>query len=293
MGKAGKAKRAKKVVKRTVKSKQRKASKTSRSALVPVTLVAAHLRFDRAPYDPLPGMDLDEAIMVATSLLLAKPDKPSPAAAEEAARLAIARDRANVLRDRHDGTSPERRDPYARPFDVAMDRAWETFVRRVRDYAELPFDRHPDVDDAKKAYAIVHDLSILELNYLAEFAQIGARIDDLRREGLLESARTWVGTAFVDEVIHCHAAYGKALDARPPHASSDPSGGAELGNARLALTGAIGEYVFQLMAQARAGRKDTWEAVTKGLEPIAMFRAERADLNQRVPKPPPTHPPVA
>ncbi|HEY8077363.1 MAG TPA: hypothetical protein VIF62_24725, partial [Labilithrix sp.] len=129
----------------------------------------------------------------------------------------------------------------------------------------------------------VRDLSILRLNYLAEFAQIGARLDALRREGLLEDVRDFAGATFVDEVLFQHGEYGKAIGV------GTKDDGA---TARLALIDAVHDYVLQVLALARTGQPKTWETVTRALRPIDELREKRAA--RRPPQPaPPAHPPIA
>ncbi len=227
-----------------------------------------HARFDRAPYEPLPILDGAEAVALAKALLAKKPGK-LPEAERLAAAVAKAR---GALGDD------------ARSHDVAMDRAWLAFVRRIRDYSELPPERHTRTRDAQKVYAIVSDLSILRLNYLAEFAQIGARLDALRREGLVDDARDFAGAPFFDEVMFQHAEYGKALGiggARDDSAAS-----------RLALLDALHDYVLHVLALARAGQPKTWDAVARALQPIVDLRQKQARAAHRAPPAPPAHPPV-
>ncbi len=234
-------------------------------------------------------MELGEAVALAKELLAAKPARTTAAIAEEAERVRAAFDRANELRD----DSTEATSVLARPFDVAMDRAWATFVRRVQDYAELPAALHPDAVEATKVYAIVEDLSILKLNYLAEFAQIGSRLDALKREGLLDPARSFAGAPFFDEVLRCHAIYGEAIGVAdaPTVENATP----DRGNARLELVDAIGEYVVQTLATARAGNHESWSVVTGALAPIVELRARQAEelLAQPPPKTPRVHPPIS
>jgi hypothetical protein len=211
--------------------------------------------------------------------------KPAKAAsiAEDARRLSAARDRAKKIASE---------EPVAKPFDVAMDRAWATIVRRIRDHAELPVERHPEAITAAKVYAVVHDLSILKLNYLAEFAQIGARLDSLKREGLLDAARTFAGEAFIDEVLHCHAKYGEALGLMD--GSEEVKAPVERGVARLQLIEAISEYTYQVLALARAGHQDSWRVVRDALDPIVKLRDRQADDHRakEPPRAPPPHPPI-
>lgn len=247
----------------------------------------AHERFDRAAYE-LPVMDLSEAVELATALLAARPSKATPPVVEEARRLIAARDRARAVLGTHVGRQAS---TDARAYDVAMDRAWATFVRRVHDHVALPPARRFEAADVARIYSIVRDLSILELNYLAEFAQIGARLDALKREGLLEVARDLVGSVFVDEVLFCHGEYGQALGLLPS-ATAKSEVTVDRGEARLALVEVIAEYAVQVMAQARAGRRESWPPVTKALRPIGELRAlqQRA---QRAPRAAPNaHPPV-
>jgi hypothetical protein len=250
---------------------------------------ASHGRFDRAGYD-LPVMDLAEAIALATALLAARPAKAAPAVVEEGKRVAAARDRARAVQGKQDGRSAS---VDARAYDVAMDRAWATFVRRIQDHVELPPARRTHAADVARIYGIVSDLSILKLNYLAEFAQIGARLDSLKREGLLEVARELAGAAFVDEVLRCHGEYGQALGLMPA-ASTTADVVVDRGEARLALVEAIAEYTVQVMAQARAGRSESWAPVAKALGPIAELRARQQRAHRAPPAPPPRapHPPV-
>ena len=235
-------------------------------------------RFDRTPYE-LPVLGLTDAVALATALLAANPRLGGPLA-EEAKRLAAARDQAMAL-----GKGAGGDDADARSYDVAMDRAWSTFVRRIGDFAELPVARHLGATDAARVFAIVRDLSILELNYLAEFAQIGARIVDLKREGLLEAARDFAGAAFVDEVLHCHAAYGTALGVGDEKARARA-------DARLTLLAVLGDYTFQVLALARAGRPESWTHVRASLRPIAELRARQAQTPRTPAKRPPPHPPL-
>jgi hypothetical protein len=246
------------------------------------TAAASNERFDRAAYE-LPVMDLDEAVRLASALLASKPSKPAPAVVEEAKRVVAARDRArDVQKAQGDGaTSID-----ARAYDVAMDRAWATFVRRIQDHVELPSARRTDAADAARIYAIVSDLSILKLNYLAEFAQIGARLDSLKREGLLEVARALAGTAFVDEVLFCHGEYGQALGLMPAAPPKEDGGALARGEARLALVEALGEYAVQVMAQARAGRSESWSPVAKALGPIGDLRARQERARRAPPSAP-------
>ena len=250
------------------------------------TANASHERFDRNAYD-LPVLDLSEAVALATALLAARPSKAAPSVVEEAKRVAAARDRARAVQKGGAGSVD------ARAYDVAMDRAWATFVRRVEDHVELPAARRTNAADVARIYGIVSDLSILKLNYLAEFAQIGARLDALKREGLLEVARTLVGHAFVDEVLFCHGAYGQALGVT----GASPSSANVLvdrGEARLMLVEAIAEYAVQVTAQARAGRTESWTPVTKALAPIVVLRARQRRTHRTPPPAPPRapHPPV-
>ena len=240
-------------------------------------------------------MDLGEAIVLATALLASTPARSTAAIAEEAARMASARDRARaVQKTRGPGPSTS---VDARAYDVAMDRAWATFVRRIQDHVELPAPRRADAADAAKVYAIVRDLSILKLNYLAEFAQIGARLDALKREGLLEAAGDLTGAAFLDEVVRCHGEYGQALGVLGP-AKGDPVRGsdqaADRGEARLTLIESIAEYAVQVMAQARAGREESWGTVHAALKPIAALRTLHEHLQRTpdAPRPRAPHPPV-
>lgn len=138
--------------------------------------------------------------------------------------------------------------------------------------------------------ALAYDL---KLNYLAEFAQIGARLDSLKREGLLDVARSLAGASFVDEVLFCHGAYGQALGLMAP-ASSKPDAAVDRGEARLALVEAIAEYAVQVMAQARAGRAEGWTPITKALAPIADLRSRQQRAHRAPPAPPPRapHPPI-
>ena len=245
-------------------------------------------RFERHAYD-LPVLDLDEAVALATALLAAKPAKANAVIVEEAKRVAAARDRArSVLKKQSaDGAATD-----ARAFDVAMDRAWGTFVRRIQDHVELAGRAQEASADALRIFGVVCDLSILRLNFLAEFAQIGARLDALKREGLLEVASALAGPVFVEDVLRCHGEYGQALGLMP----AGPEGDAMIdrGEARNALAEAIGEYAVQVMAQARAGRHDSWAPVQKALEPIMHLRRRHARTRHADPAAGarPTHPPV-
>ncbi len=246
-------------------------------------------RFDRSPYE-IPPLDLSEAIALGTALLAARPRRQPPAIDEEAARLTAARDRARGA-VRADGTTVA-----ARPFDVAMDRAWGTMVRRIQDVSELPAERFPEAVEASKVFGLVQDLSILKLNYLAEFAQIGARLDALKREGCLDAARRFAGPEFLDEVLRCHAAYGEALGVSDEAVRSEEGDTprADRGAARLELAETIGEYAVQVLALARSGRPATWTIVQSALAPILELRARQAEqLRAEAPvRPPPVHPPL-
>jgi hypothetical protein len=246
-------------------------------------------RFDRSSYE-VPLIDLGEAIALATALLAATPARATPAIAEEARQVAAARDRARVVKK----TSPAAAASLdARPFDVAMDRAWATFVRRIEDHVELGRPNRADASDLATIHGIIRDLSILKLNYLAEFAQIGARLDALKREGLLAAACVLTGGEFFDEVLRCHGEYGDALGVGPIAATSTMA--IDQGQARLALIEAIAEYAVQLMALARAGRPESWNAVHRALKPIADLRAQQAKKQCARPPAPAreAHPPVA
>lgn len=276
--------KAKATSKAIASAKPRPSAKPSANAKAPAN--GPHERFDRNAYD-LPVMDLSEAVALATAVLAARPSKAAPSVVEEARRVTAARDRARAVQKGGAGSVD------ARAYDVAMDRAWATFVRRVQDHVELPAARRADAADVARIYGIVSDLSILKLNYLAEFAQIGARLDALKREGLLEVARTLVGDAFVDEVLLCHGEYGQALGitTAPP---SNANVVVDRGEARLALVEAIAEYAVQVMAQARAGRLESWTPATKALAPIAALRARQQRADRAPPPAPPRapHPPV-
>ena len=261
------------------------AKPAARSLVVAATHAAP---FDRAAYD-VPLLDLAEAVALASALLASKPPKPNAVIVEEAKRLTAARDRArSVQKTRGDhGPSID-----ARAFDVAMDRAWATFVRRIQDHVELPGPRDATASDAVRIFGVVSDLSILQLNFLAEFAQIGARLDALKREGLLEVAGRLVGSVFLEEVLRCHGEYGQALGLMPGGAEGDAI--IDRGEARNALAEAISEYAVQVMAQARAGRHESWSPVAKALAPILDLR-ERQSRTQHAPTPraaAPAHPPV-
>lgn len=239
--------------------------------------------FDRRAYE-LPVLDLGEAIELATALLRLTPSRSNAAIAEEAARMAKACARAKTARTRAGGSVD------ARAFDAAMDRAWEVFVRRIQDHAELATLRGRP-SEAPKVYAVVHDLSILQLNYLAEFAQIGARLDALKREGLLEEARELAGAPFLDEVLRCHAEYGEAIGATTPAVDDDAL---HRGAARLELVEALREYTYQVLAIARPGKPATFGAALAALAPITELHAGRAaqrSAPQRV-APRAAHPPV-
>jgi hypothetical protein len=261
------------------KSPKKKATKKKATPKA-ASMVLTTERFDRSPYD-VPVMELGEAIALATALVSAKPAKRTPAIDDELRRMTKARDRAKTVASGGDAGESE-----AKAYDVEMDRAWATFVRRIEDYANLPKSRHADTPEAATVYGIVKDLSILQLNYLAEFAQIGARLDDLKREGLLDAARTFAGTAFLDEVLHCHAEYGKVLGIMEPSV-------ADRGEARNALAETIAEYVYQVMALARPGQPATWKVVEAALAPVVDLRAKQMHAMHTHPAPPPpAHPPV-
>lgn len=267
---------------------RRKAAKRSAVGVNPgrANLEAYAERFDRAPYE-LPAMDLSEAIALATALLEAN-SRPLAALPEEASRLGAARGRALAAQARQAKQGASELD--ARPFDVAMDRAWATFVRRIEDVSALPAARYPEAVEAAKVLALVDDLSILKLNYLAEFAQIGARLDALKREGCLDAARRFAGAQFLDEVLRCHAAYGEALGVgdRPGPEEVAPDRGA----ARLELVETIAEYAVQVLALARAGRPSTWKAVQEALAPIAELheRVRQESRARPAEREPPAHP---
>jgi len=287
--KAAKAKTKTKPVKATTKPAKAKAKAKPAKHATPAR--AAHAeRFDRGAYE-VPVMDLGEAIALATSLLGSTLVPSTGAIAEEVAHLTSARYRAAAILD---AQGPEPSSSFdARAYDVAMDRAWATFVRRIHDHIAIPAARRAGGADAAKVHSIVRDLSILKLNYLAEFAQIGARLDSLKREGLLETAGALAGTMFLDEVLRCHGEYGQALGVMAAAESNEHSA-ADRGEARLALIEAIAEYAAQVMGQARAGRHDSWEAVHAALKPIADLRAvhEKTHHAPDAPRPRAPHPPV-
>ncbi len=270
---------------------RRKAAKRSAVGVRPggASFEAYGERFDRSPYE-LPTMDLGEAIALATALLEAK-SRPTPALAEETSRLAAARDRARAMQARQARqASQAANDLDARPFDVAMDRAWATFVRRIEDVSALPAARYPEAVEAARVLALVGDLSILKLNYLAEFAQIGARLDGLKREGWLDAARRFAGPQFLDEVLRCHAAYGEALGVGDRLGAEEAA--PDRGLARLELVETIAEYAVQVLSLARAGRPSTWKAVQGALAPIAEVheRARQESRAMRAEREPPAHP---
>lgn len=275
--------RTKKTSKVSHKTATKKKARAPRRA-APTVTENERAPFDRSPYD-LPMMSLDEATELASALLTGRPSRKLSSAAllEEARELTVALANARRLK----GVSTD-----ARPFDVAMDRAWATAVRRIRDHAELPANRHPEALLAAKVLDIVHDLSILKLSYLAEFAQIGARLDSLKREGLMDAARTFAGGAFLDEVLHCHARYGEALGVLP--SGEDESDVAAAGEARVALVQAIEEYVFQVLALARPLRSETFDVVRAALAPILELRARQSTelVATEPPAPIPPHPPI-
>ena len=253
-----------------------------------VAAVTSLERFDRDAYE-VPVLELVDAVALASALLAAKPAKPNAVIVEEIKRLTEARDRARAVQKNRGAHGPA---VDARAYDVAMDRAWATFVRRIQDHVELPGPRDAGTVEAVRIYTIVSDLSILKLNFLAEFAQIGARLDALKREGLLEVAGRLTGPAFLDEVLRCHGEYGQALGLMP----AGPEGEAILdrGEARNALAEAISEYAVQVMAQARAGQHDSWAPVRKALKPIMDLRLRRAREQHAhpAPAPRPVHPPI-
>ncbi len=61
--------------------------------------------------------------------------------------------------------------------DVAMDRAWTAFVVGIEQHVTVGTAEGQDAADLATIWSVVRDLSILELSFLAEFAQIGARLD--------------------------------------------------------------------------------------------------------------------
>ena len=255
---------------------------------VPVAAATHAERFERHAYE-VPVLDLAEAIALASALLASKPAKPNAVIIEETKRLTAARDRARSVQKAHGGNGPSMD---ARAYDVQMDRAWETFVRRIQDHVELPGPRIGAAADAVRIFIIVSDLSILKLNFLAEFAQIGARLDALKREGLLEVAGLLSGPVFLEEVLRCHGEYGQALGLMPAGAEGDAI--IDRGEARNALGEAISEYAVQVMAQARAGQHDSWAPVQKALKPIMDLRHRLARSQHAHPAPParPVHPPI-
>jgi hypothetical protein len=267
------------------KAKAQPAPTTPR-AKTPPKAKAAGGRFDRTPY-ALPVLDLGDAIALGTALLAARPGKAGAAVAEDVGRMSTALGRARALHRQHAGTVGDPVD--ARPFDVAMDRAWATFVRRVHDHLELPAAQGEGGAIMRRVYEIVQDLSILKMNYLAEFAQIGGRLDALKREGLLDDARALAGEAFVEDVLRCHAAYGEALGVGAEIAAA--AAPLDRGEARLALIDAIAEYVYQVLALARPGRPESWALVTRALRPVLDAHA-RAALPEPAPRRPNPHPPV-
>jgi len=244
-------------------------------------------RFERGLYD-LPVMDLREAVALASALVECASTEAGSAVHEECARLELARERAAAVLSM-DGPEAS---PDARAFDVAMDRAWATVVGRIQDHAELRVDLYPHAVDAAKVYAVVEDLSILKLNYLAEFAQIGARLDSLKREGLLADARSLAGEVFVDEVLRCHGEYGAALGALDAGGDGPPV--IDHGRARNGLTEAIGEYVTQVLAEARPGHDDAWSRAESTLAPLLELRDRQSEAVRAAPRvvAPPAHPPV-
>ncbi|MDB5216990.1 MAG: hypothetical protein JWO86_4917 [Myxococcaceae bacterium] len=289
---APKAKRSAKAhakAKTHAKAKSHAKAKARPAAPRSLVGVATHAeRFERQAYD-VPVLDLAEAVALATALLAVKPAKATAIIVEEAKRVAAARDRARSVQ-KTNGAHGATTD--ARAYDVAMDRAWATFVRRIQDHVELPGPRDASTADALRIFSIVSDLSILKLNFLAEFAQIGARLDALKREGLLDVAGRLTGPVFLEEVLRCHGEYGQALGLMP----AGPQGDAVIdrGEARNALAEAIAEYAVQVMAQARAGRHDSWAPVQKALKPIMDLRLRRAREQHAhpAPAPRPVHPPI-
>lgn len=67
----------------------------------------------------------------------------------------------------------------------------------------------------------------------------------------------------------------------------------DCGEARIALVEAIGEYVYQVMALARAGKPNTWTIVESALQPIVDLRAKHMHAMPTQPVAvPASHPPV-
>ncbi len=238
----------------------------------PSDILSRPERFDRTPYEPLPVMDLGDAIALATALNSAKPGGATPAVTEEAARMIVARDRAQTVLQSHLAVFKVED---LRPFDVSMDRAWATLVRRVGDHTEVSAERNENAARAAEIYEVIKGVTILKLDYFNEHTQITARLGLLEKNSMLSDVRELAGGVFLDNALFCLGEYGRAQGitvAKP----DDPSRPRDRGEARLALVDQLGEYVAQLLPLARAGRSDTWEFVRKALMPIVDLRARQA-----------------
>lgn len=187
-----------------------------------------------------------------------------------------------------------------RPARFALVNAWAAAVTRVEQYTRLPPERHAAQPVAARLYALIASdgLNVNKAVGRTLWSTLKTRLDLVKEQGLFDDLRRIAGPEFVEEVIHCHSALGRALSITE---STEVPTADNLLELLRQHAQAVSDYVVQVAATVRRDEPATVKAALDALRPIDDMReltvrrespAQTAQPTQPVsaPVPQPTQP---
>lgn len=228
------------------------------------------VRFNAGLYDTIPQATAAGILALVRATLVAGEGLAHPAARTARRRL---RETGEALRLAHAAVQAPPARVNTRAADLAMDRAWRSFERRLSCYLELPSYLATDQADAAELYEVLfpNGTGFLSLPYAQQWAEGEAILHRIVERQLEPAIARYIGAPFLAHLRECHAAYGEALHitrAKPEAVERDrvieP-----LRETRAALT----TYARVLAVAVENGGLDPKLAET-ALAPIAYLRAQ-------------------
>jgi hypothetical protein len=231
--------------------------------------MSTQYEFDATQYTRTPTMSVATAISTGSALLTAMPASADPQIRKRARTL-----RASIVTLKA-AWSKRSTAPDTRAADRAIDTAWISLHDRLEACANLGGGHPRSARAAELVSAIFPDgTSFLALPFVAEYAESEKRLEQIDREGLERDLDAIAGDHFLGAVRERHEAYGEALGitAKPAAVTSEP----ELLSPLRALSRAISDYTFAVIAFVDRDDRASVEAARIALAPIDNIRARRA-----------------
>ena len=226
--------------------------------------------FDSSLYDTIPQATAAGIVALVRATLAASKGLGFAPANKALKRL---RQKGEALRALQAAVQVTQEKADRRSADLAMDRAWQAFERRLTAYGDLAPEFASDQGKAAELHPLLfpNGLSFLALPYPEQWAEGEAILHRIGQSELEPAIVKFVGAPFLAQVRARHAAYGEALGitkARPEVVKAEPILDA-LREARAALS----TYARVLVAAVENEDLDP-KVAQKALAPIADLRSQ-------------------